>query len=73
MLLTSEPSVLKSVPSTRPSCPKEEKENIMVKFKFKVPYSKGGFGAFLGGWGGPICFKISDPKQNDISKHCTKS
>merc|ERR1712208_272639 len=23
--------------------------------------------------GGPIFFKISDPKQNDISKHCTKS
>ena len=26
-----------------------------------------------GGWGGPIFFKISDLKQNDISKHCTKS
>ena len=22
----------------------------------------------MGGWGGPIFFKISDPKQNDISK-----
>ena len=31
-----------------------------------------GFGVFFGGWGGPIFFKISDPKQNDISKHCTK-
>ena len=32
-----------------------------------------GFLVFLGGWGGPIFFKISDPKQNDISKQCTKS
>ena len=31
------------------------------------------FFVFLGGWGGPIFFKISDPKQNDISEHCTKS
>ena len=32
-----------------------------------------GFGVFFGGWGGPILFKISDPKQNDISKQYTKS
>ena len=28
---------------------------------------------FFGGWGGPIFFRILDPKQNDISKDCTKS
>ena len=28
---------------------------------------------FWGGWGGRIFSKLSDPKQNDISKHCTKS
>ena len=39
-----------------------------------IPLKKSmSFFVFLGGWGGPILFKISDPKQNDISKHYTKS
>ena len=60
--------------------PKSVAPNLQKLYNRKVSissYSKcfggfGGFGVFFGGWGCPNCTKISDPKQNDISKHCTK-
>ena len=42
-------------------------------FRCENPCLFWGFLVFFRGWGDPIFFKISDPKQNDISKQCTKS
>ena len=62
-----------SVPNPKSVAPQFQK---LYNRKVSISsYSKcfGVFGVFLGGWGCPNCTKISDPKQNDINKHCTKS
>ena len=57
--------------------PKSVAPQLQKLYNRKVSISSysecfGGFGVFLGGWGSPNFTKFLDPRQNDISKHCTK-